>query len=76
MDDAIVECKVCIVGDTDVGKTSISMRYVHGEFMENTTPTIGAAFLQKKVRGSHSPFLLRHVACGLGVGGACAAARM
>ncbi len=44
-----LEIKVCIIGDTDVGKTSISSRYCHGEFPENSTPTIGASFLQKRV---------------------------
>jgi len=47
--DGPIEVKVCIIGDTDVGKTSISMRYVHGEFPDNSTPTIGASFLQKKI---------------------------
>lgn len=44
-----VEVKVCIIGDTDVGKTSLSTRYCHGEFPENSTPTIGASFLQRRV---------------------------
>ena len=41
-----MEVKVCIIGDTNVGKTSLSMRYCHGDFPENATPTIGASFLQ------------------------------
>lgn len=44
-----MEVKVCIIGDTDVGKTSLSTRYCHGEFVENSTPTIGASFLQRRV---------------------------
>eukprot|EP01038_Epipyxis_sp_PR26KG_P005436 gene5436-7529_t len=44
-----LEVKVCIIGDTDVGKTSLSTRYCHGEFPENSTPTIGASFLQRRV---------------------------
>lgn len=44
-----MEIKVCIIGDTDVGKTSLSTRYCHGEFSENSTPTIGASFLQRRV---------------------------
>jgi small GTP-binding protein len=43
------DIKVCIIGDTDVGKTSFSMRYCHGAFPENVSPTIGASFLQRKV---------------------------
>lgn len=44
-----VEVKVCIIGESDVGKTSLSMRYCQGEFSENSTPTIGASFLQHRV---------------------------
>ena len=44
-----VEVKCCIIGDTDVGKTCMTMRYCHGEFPNNATPTIGASFLQKRV---------------------------
>ena len=44
-----IEVKVCIIGDTDVGKTSLSTRYCHGEFPQNSTPTIGASFLQRRV---------------------------
>ena len=44
-----MDIKVCIIGDTDVGKTSFSMRYCHGAFPENVSPTIGASFLQRKV---------------------------
>jgi len=44
-----LEVKVCIVGDSAVGKTSLSTRYCHGEFSGNTTPTIGASFLQRRV---------------------------
>jgi len=44
-----LEIKVCIIGDTDVGKSSLAKRYCEGEFPENSTPTIGASFLQKRV---------------------------
>lgn len=46
---APIEVKVCIIGESDVGKTSLSMRYCQGEFSENSTPTIGASFLQHRV---------------------------
>eukprot|EP01033_Poteriospumella_lacustris_P003448 gene3448-2546_t len=46
---APMEIKVCIIGDTDVGKTSLSTRFCHSEFPTNSTPTIGASFLQKRV---------------------------
>ena len=44
-----VEIKVCIIGDTDVGKSTLSKRYCEGVTPENTTPTIGASFLQKRL---------------------------
>lgn len=43
-----LEVKVVIVGDSDVGKTSLSIRYCHGEF-ESNQPTIGANFLKVRV---------------------------
>jgi small GTP-binding protein len=44
-----IEIKVCIIGDTDVGKSTLSKRYCEGVTPENTTPTIGASFLQKRL---------------------------
>lgn len=44
-----MEVKVCIIGDTDVGKTSLSTRFCHNEFPNNSTPTIGASFMQKRL---------------------------
>ena len=49
VEEEITKYRVCIIGDTDVGKTSLSTRYCHGEFPENSTPTIGASFLQRRV---------------------------
>ena len=37
-----LEAKVVIIGDTDVGKTSLSSYYCHGEIPASPTPTIGA----------------------------------
>jgi small GTP-binding protein len=39
--------KLVLLGDTSVGKTSISMRFVRDDFNEFQEPTIGAAFLTK-----------------------------
>jgi small GTP-binding protein len=49
MEDAGLDRKVVILGPTDVGKTSITMRYCHGSFSTPTSATIGASFLQKRV---------------------------
>ena len=39
--------KIVIVGDSKVGKTSISNKFVSNNFSNITNPTIGAAFLTK-----------------------------
>mmetsp|Transcript_23213 Transcript_23213/g.33737 ORF Transcript_23213/g.33737 Transcript_23213/m.33737 type:complete len:204 (-) Transcript_23213:173-784(-) len=45
----ILELKTVIIGDTDVGKTSISMRFCHGKSPDGVSPTIGASFMQKRM---------------------------
>ncbi|DAZ99458.1 TPA: hypothetical protein N0F65_001643 [Lagenidium giganteum] len=49
MEDVGIDRKIVIVGATDVGKTSITMRYCHGSFQTPTSATIGASFLQKRI---------------------------
>ncbi|KAJ0405876.1 hypothetical protein P43SY_001608 [Pythium insidiosum] len=49
MEDVGIDRKIVIVGATDVGKTSITMRYCHGSFSTPTSATIGASFLQKRI---------------------------
>ena len=39
--------KIVVVGDSDVGKTSIVSRYVTGNFSAEQNPTVGAGFLSK-----------------------------
>lgn len=41
--------KICIVGESDVGKSSIATRYVHEKFDPDSTSTIGAAYYCKKL---------------------------
>lgn len=46
--------KMAVVGDTGVGKSSISERFARGTFTEHTDMTIGAAFLAALCdRGTH-----------------------
>ncbi|KAG5286527.1 hypothetical protein AALO_G00015810 [Alosa alosa] len=45
----IRELKVCLLGDTGVGKSSIVCRFVQDHFDHNISPTIGASFLTKTV---------------------------
>jgi Ras-related protein Rab-21 len=44
-----VEIKVCVIGDSDVGKSTLTKRYVDGISPDNITPTIGASYLQKRL---------------------------
>lgn len=41
--------KICILGDTKVGKTSIVNRYVKEEFQEDYTPSIGTKVSKRNV---------------------------
>tara|TARA_Y100000816_G_scaffold287404_1_gene270071 strand:- start:762 stop:1373 length:612 start_codon:yes stop_codon:yes gene_type:complete len=48
-------CKIVLLGDTGVGKTSISIRFVQDTFAKYQEPTIGAAYLTKTLhRPNHS----------------------
>ncbi|XP_016092123.1 ras-related protein Rab-22A-like [Sinocyclocheilus grahami] len=44
------ELKVCLLGDTGVGKSSIVWRFVEDSFDPNINPTIGASFMTKTVQ--------------------------
>ena len=47
------EFKVVILGDTNVGKTSLVLRFTEGYYRENSrSPTVGAFFLTKRVQTS------------------------
>ena len=50
--------KIVIVGDSDVGKTSIIQRYDQQTFDSEANPTIGASFLSKTVSTSNGPVVL------------------
>merc|ERR1711998_420238 len=41
----VTKLKVVLLGDSAVGKSSIVLRFVRGEFTPNSLPTVGAAFL-------------------------------
>mmetsp|Transcript_35592 Transcript_35592/g.111903 ORF Transcript_35592/g.111903 Transcript_35592/m.111903 type:complete len:192 (-) Transcript_35592:228-803(-) len=44
-----MELKTVIVGDTDVGKTTLSVRFCQGRTPTTVSPTVGGSFLQKDV---------------------------
>lgn len=46
----VSECKVIILGDASVGKTSITIRYTTKNFQESYVPTIGAQFQQPRIQ--------------------------
>lgn len=41
------EVKICILGDSGVGKSSLVQRFVHNTFTLGNESTIGASFLSK-----------------------------
>lgn len=45
----VSECKVVILGDTAVGKTSIALRYLENKFIDSHIVTLGAQFQQPKI---------------------------
>lgn len=51
-DDDERTCKVILLGEANVGKTSIISRFVDGIFDEKEKPTIGASFTSKKLKYS------------------------
>lgn len=52
------EHKIVLVGDANVGKSSVAFRFAQNRFFENTEPTIGAAFLTKKIRYNETDYVL------------------
>ncbi|KAI8384519.1 ras-like GTP-binding protein RYL2 [Radiomyces spectabilis] len=48
-----LEAKVVILGSQGVGKTSLVVRYISKTFSPNSTSTIGASFMTKKLTVDH-----------------------
>ena len=48
-DDDALNCKVVLVGESGVGKTSILLRYTSNQFKTNQLPTNAANFISKIV---------------------------
>ncbi|CAH7687844.1 ras family-domain-containing protein [Phakopsora pachyrhizi] len=49
-DSRPVQVKLVLLGEAAVGKSSVVLRFVQNDFLENREPTIGAAFLTQKCR--------------------------
>ncbi|XP_046842555.1 ras-related protein Rab-22A-like [Xenia sp. Carnegie-2017] len=45
--DTMREIKVCLLGDTGVGKSCLVLRFVSDRFDDRSKPTIGASFMSK-----------------------------
>jgi small GTP-binding protein len=56
---AVTTRKIVLLGDQNVGKTSIVLRYVEGTFSSDVTSTIGAFFLSKKINVSGNSIKLQ-----------------
>ena len=48
-DKEALQCKVVLIGEGGVGKTSIINRHTHNKFNESETITIGASFIAKTI---------------------------
>ena len=51
--------KICLLGDSGVGKTSIMHRYLHDTFETETVSTIGAAFHGQDLVYENQPIRLQ-----------------
>lgn len=56
-----LEGKVVLLGDSGVGKSSLSLRFCQGRFPTFHEVTIGAAFLQQTVRLRDSSQIKLHI---------------
>ena len=49
--------KLVVLGTTGVGKTCLTLRFVKGLYETESLPTIGAAYMTKKIVGDHTDFV-------------------
>ncbi|KAJ5949839.1 Ras-like GTP-binding protein RYL2 [Penicillium verhagenii] len=54
-----LEAKIVVLGAQGVGKTSLVHRYVRNSFNDNTTSTVGASFVTKRVLDTTSDTVVR-----------------
>ena len=57
----ILEAKIVLLGDVNVGKTSIASRYCKNSFNEHHINTIGGAYQQQKVVLSNGAMIKLHI---------------
>ena len=54
--NTIREIKLCLLGDSGVGKSSLVLRFVHDRFEPHSTATIGASFMSKNFKTDDQSF--------------------
>jgi len=47
-----ISAKVVVIGTVGVGKSSLTIRYVHNEFNEHLDSTLGAVYFEKTIAHS------------------------
>ena len=50
--------KICIIGESGVGKTSLIVRYIKGKFNSSYKVTIGADLFSNEVTYNDMPYVL------------------
>lgn len=58
MTERKINCKVVVLGDTAVGKSCLTVRFIKDTFIEYQEPTIGAAFLCKTIDSNNTTIRL------------------
>lgn len=64
MSQHIQTIKVCVLGDGNVGKSALTIRYFQDQFVEDWDPTIEDLYTRKdilKVRGEKSKIILEEI---------------
>lgn len=56
---AFREVKICLLGDTGVGKSSLVLRFVRDQYKENMESTIGASFMTKHLTVDGNTFVFQ-----------------
>ncbi|XP_045194567.1 ras-related protein Rab-22A-like [Mercenaria mercenaria] len=56
---AVREVKLCLLGDSGVGKSSIVLRFVRDQYKENLESTIGASFMTKRITVDGNTFIFQ-----------------